>query len=316
MNLIKGNKGSALVTVLLLFVALIGYTLYHIGSVRLQGDIKRKALNESNVQAATAQIRSILSTPANCNATFPASGGFGVSGNILQIKECSPGGNCYSGPNNPGTGSVIPSIKVVAGEEWRPSETGLPENIRLIDIRYDRTLPYQTMDKPGKIGITFTFEKKLRPGSISVTKTFLEQYVVFDVPTKSTIVGCPKVPQSIDAFGDKACHTPWDYNEVIKHNFSDYAYRVQRAPNCSSSVNRQTRACTDNILSGEFTFKSCITDGDWSGWSVSGPCVCVSGAGQQPISRSCTNPPPGPGGVGCSGIDNDNQACTPASPCP
>lgn len=311
MKFIKGNNGSAIVTILLLFVALVGYTLYYIGSARIKADIKKRSQNDANVLAATASIRSILSTPANCNATFKGTAG-GTSGVLTEIRRCSSGENCYTGPNGFGFGTETAVIRVTSGSNWNTATTGLPANIRLIDIRYDRILPYQTMDRPGTVRFELTFEKMLRPGTTSIVKAYLDQLVVFDVPTKSTIVGCPKAPQTIDAYGDKACHKPWNFDEVVLHNASTPAYRLPHVVGCSFPGNIETRYCSDNELDGNFMYGSCINDGGWSASPTSyGTCNCIgAGVGWRTVTYSCNNPAPDPGGLPCPAPPATTGSCS------
>ena len=64
---------------------------------------------------------------------------------------------------------------------------------------------------------------------------------------------------------------------------------------------------------------SCIlfisVDGGWSEFGEWGECSKPCGGGEQSRSRTCTNPPPAPGGVECSGDDKETQACN-DHPCP
>lgn len=307
---------------LILFVALVGYTLYFLGSARLKADIKRKSQNDMTVVAATANIRSLLSSPANCNATFK---GIAAGATTLSsIKKCNGTNNCYSGPNGFGNGIESVVIPVVGGSTWAPGATGIEQgNVRLIGITFGVIRP-QTMVLPAIIQLTFRFEKRLRDAATPVTsivETKLDQYVVFDTPTRSTtIVGCPRNPNTVDVFGDRACHRPWDYDQMVMHNAGVTAYRVQQIVGCSFPGNVETRNCTDTNLSGTFMFASCINDGGWSASSTPfGSCVCVSnGNGLRTYRRTCNNPSPDPGGLPCPPAGEFYQvACTmPLAICP
>ncbi|XP_074648479.1 A disintegrin and metalloproteinase with thrombospondin motifs 6-like isoform X2 [Tubulanus polymorphus] len=53
----------------------------------------------------------------------------------------------------------------------------------------------------------------------------------------------------------------------------------------------------------------CPADGGWSKWSDFGPCSRMCGAGVKISNRSCTNPPPGPGGRICIGASFRVKYC-------
>jgi hypothetical protein len=313
---IKNDNGSAIIVVLILFIALVGYTLYFLGSAKIAADIKRKTQNDVTVTDVTARLRSVLSTPANCNATF-STGTYSGTGNLTSIRRCS-GGNCYTGLF--GTGTASGEELRVSGSSWDPSVTKIPQgNVRLTNIQYARH-NVQTMDKPDIVTFTLTFEKRLRDNPtnpiISTIQTTLDQYVVFD--GTGNVKGCPNSPSSIDIYGDLSCHRPWNYEQRIDHNTSVTAYKYQHVVGCNFSGNVQTRNCQNTVLSGDFMFETCINDGGWSA-PTAGTCQCMGGGvWQQTMTMTCTNPTPDTGGLPCSGPSTYQVSCTPSpmAPCP
>jgi hypothetical protein len=311
--LLNNNKGSAIVTVLFLFVALVGYTLYHIFSVKIAADIKMKSQNDTTVVAITAKIRSALSTPANCNATF-STGTYGASGVLPSIRQCSPGDNCFSGT---GTPSEIVKVETTS---WNPTVTLInPANVRLIDIKFVRQ-NLQTAYVPDLVSITLTFEKKLRNGVTSKVDTFLEQYVVYDTVT-NTIKGCPRAPNTVDIYGDLSCHVPWNFEQKVAHGSSVPAYKFPHVVGCSLPANLETRSCLNTELAGTYMYENCINDGGWStSTHFTGPCVCTGGgSGLRPRAyNSCNNPTPDPGGLPCpgTGVAPSATCSLPLAVCP
>lgn len=322
---IKNETGSAIIVVLILFVALIGYTLYFLGSSRIAADIKKKTQNDRTVFDVTAQIRAILSSPADCNATFSVGGPYpSTGGNLFQIKRCNLG-NCYTGTN--GTGSPFGTSEVaVTSSSWLTSVTKILQgNVRITDIRYTTTTA-QTVDKPAIIKLVLTFEKRLRDDptdpKISVVKTEIDQYVVFNT-SGSDIKGCPRAPLTIDVAGDKTCHAPWDYSVKIPHNTTPRIYKYPHVIGCDFPGNFADRLCYNTVLNGshDFTYETCINDGGWSTAShPAGPCTCDGSGGTAHRTEAfwCNNPAPDPGGLACdSSTGTVSVLCThPGPPCP
>jgi hypothetical protein len=314
-KLLKNSEGSALILMLCLFVALVGYTLYFIYSARLEQDIKMRMQNEINVISTTAKIRSILSSPANCNSTFINSPPLTASGQLSGIRTCT-GGNCFVGPG--GSGSPIQDINVTTSS-WDKSVTGMPTNVRITKIEYITTRPQNNVppnDAPAIVELTMTFEKRVR-NTISQVITKLEQHVVFN--SSNQIYGCPKGPNSIDAAGDNSCHYPWSpFTAKLAHGNSVTAYLFSHHVNCAAYS--QSRTCSNTVLSGDFIYQTCAQDGVWSNWT-DGTCNIACGGGTtgtQIRTRSCNSPAPGPGGHYCDGNPQEEVSCTgPASaPCP
>ena len=50
-----------------------------------------------------------------------------------------------------------------------------------------------------------------------------------------------------------------------------------------------------------------VDDGGYSEWSSWSQCSVTCGDGRRSHSRSCTNPPPSPGGKDCSQLGPDNE---------
>ena len=50
-----------------------------------------------------------------------------------------------------------------------------------------------------------------------------------------------------------------------------------------------------------------LVNGGYTSWSAWSQCSSSCGVGQQSRSRTCTNPPPGPGGADCSGLGPNSE---------
>jgi hypothetical protein len=304
-NVIKkylgNNSGSAIIMALFVTVGLIAYTLYFINSAKLQSKISTQAKNDVNVMAVAAEMKSTLNTATNCNATFL---GKPVSSNLTSIEKCTTGQQCFT------TVTSTPTIKKVTNNSWAQADTGITiPNVRIIDMPYaitqnqiDTTFPV----KPAVITINTKFEKK-NGTTVSVETMPIEVMVVLNA-AHTAIVGCPKDPTNVDAAGDMSCHYPWgEWLTKLANGSSVSAYNVTHAPNCAT--HRETRACTNTVLSGSYTNQNCINDGDWTAWSSWSACSASCGGGTQTQTRTCTNPSLDAGGSGCIGSNTQSQAC-------
>lgn len=307
-KLLGNNAGSAIIMALFVTVGLIAYTLYFINSAKLQGKITTQTRNDVNIMAVAAEMKSILSTTQNCNATLL---GKSVSSTLASVSTCSTGDQCYT------SGTATPKFKKVTNSSWAEADTGITlPNIRITDMPYtvtqdqvDTTFPVH----PAIITINTKFEKK-NGATVSVETMPIEVLVVLNA-AHTTIVGCPKDPLSVDAAGDMSCHYPWGaWLTKLANGSTVPAYDVTHAPNCAT--HRQTRVCTNTVLSGSNTIQNCINDGDWSGWSGWSSCFASCGPGIQTQTRTCTNPSPATGGSGCVGSNTQQQNCNMGSCAP
>ncbi|XP_019614624.1 PREDICTED: coadhesin-like [Branchiostoma belcheri] len=72
---------------------------------------------------------------------------------------------------------------------------------------------------------------------------------------------------------------------------------------------QETQACDTEV--------SCpVIDGGWSVWGPWSGCSVTCESGTQTRDRTCTNPAPANGGVGCDGLAEETQACDTGVPCP
>jgi hypothetical protein len=56
-------------------------------------------------------------------------------------------------------------------------------------------------------------------------------------------------------------------------------------------------------------------DGNWSEWVNSTTCTVTCGGGSLTQTRTCTNPTPANGGLGCAGSNEQTVDCN-TQPCP
>ncbi|XP_078342697.1 uncharacterized protein LOC144628471 isoform X5 [Oculina patagonica] len=68
----------------------------------------------------------------------------------------------------------------------------------------------------------------------------------------------------------------------------------------------QSQSCNTN---------GCPVNGGWSNWGAWNSCSATCGGGNQVRTRTCTNPPPGSGGLDCQGTSSQSQSCN-SDACP
>jgi hypothetical protein len=306
-SLNNNNKGSAIILALMVTVGLMGYTLYFINSSKLQAKILTQSKNDVEVIGIAAQVKSMLSTPANCNATFI---GKPVSSSLNTVSACATGEDCFTTIN-----ATLKFKKNTLNGSWSTSDTlSSSPNVKIIDMPYvvtnpqvDTTFPVS----PAIVTINLKFAKK-NYGNVAIVEEPIEVLVVLNA-AHDTIIGCPKDPASVDAIGDKSCHLPWGpWTTKIPHGSMVAAYGATHAPSCVTV--KELRVCNNTSLSGAKTIQTCINDGNWSPLLSSGWVCSVScGGGFLTQDRTCTYPPPDAGGTGCLGTSLvvSNNVCNP-----